>query len=473
MIARVRSNSTWIALLVASSLAGSACAPDDSDSDSAGDGEPSADAGGDAVGADDANPGGDAAGADDANPGDAVDPDGTDGGTTDTEGPDDNGTDGATDTEGTEDADPADVSPGTDTGSDTGSTLRCDLPAVVDTEVVVDTGCAPLTSDGVFVASTGRLVLQPGVTVSFSTGALLEVEGGGELVAQGTAEAVVTLQGAVAEAGQWQGIWARFTGETGSTVRLSHTVVQHGGFEGAVALGCLTSNGTFVPNTIAITDTTFADCAFYGVVVLTPNQDFEAFDRVTITRADIAISLVPDVIGSLPAQVAIDDDAVLQLRPGNVMHTQTWQPQRSPWRGEGGSVIIVPPVLGPAPVPVLTLAPGVELLFEAGMELIVRQGGLVANDVRFAAQEGGGPWGGIRFLENTTEGNLNNVQISGTGAGPFGFKIGAGVHLSDTGDRVSITNSEFVDNVVDIFVDCTSTPVLTGNMATVVNGTGC
>jgi hypothetical protein len=459
MIARVRSNSTWIALLMASSLAGSACAPDDSDS--AGDGEPSADADGDA------------AGADDANPGDAGDRDGTDGGTTDTEGPDDDGTDGATDTEGTEDADPADVSPGTDTGSDTGSTLRCDLPAMVDTEVVVDTGCAPLASDGVRVASTGRLVLQPGVTVAFSTGAVLQVDGGGELVAQGTAEDMVTLQGAVAEAGTWRGIYARYSGTTGSTVRLSHTVVQHGGFEDFEAMACLTSlSGVSARNTIAITDTTFADCAFLGVVVLSPNSDFEAFDRVTITRADTALSLHPDVIGSLPAQVAIDDNAVLQVRPGTLSHTQTWQPQRSPWRVDG-EVAVGSTNSGPAPL--LTLAPGVELLFVADSDMLVgaSPGGLVANDVRFAAQEGGGRWGGIRFLESTTESNLNNVQVSGTGTGPFGGFMGAGILLRETGDRVSITNSEFVDNVVDIFVDCASTPVLTGNMATVVNDTGC
>jgi len=459
MIARVRSNSTWIALLVASSLAGSACAPEDSDS--AGEGEPSADAGGDA------------AGADDANPDDAVDPDGTDGGTTDTEGTDDDGTDGATDTEGTDDADPADVSPGTDTASDTGSTLRCDLPAVVDTEVVVDTGCAPLASDGVRVASTGRLVLQPGVTVAFSTGALLQVEGGGELVAQGTAEDVITLQGAVAEAGTWQGIYARFSGTTGSTVRLSHTVVEHGGFEGAEALGCLTSlSGVGARNTIAITDTTFADCAFFGVLVLSPDSDFEVFDRVTITRADTALSLHPDVIGSLPAQVAIDDNAVLQVRPGTVSRTQTWQPQRSPWR-VAGSVAVGSTNSGPAPV--LTLAPGVELLFVAGGDMLAgaTPGGLVANDVRFAAQEGGDRWGGIRFLESTTEGNLDNVQVSGTG-GPESFGlIGAGVLLRETGDRVSITNSEFSDNVVDIAVDCASTPALSGNTATVVTEPGC
>lgn len=461
MIARVRSNSTWIALLVAASLAGSACAPDDSDS--AGDGDPSADAGGDAVGGDDANPG------------DAVDRDGTDDGTDDTEGPgDDDGSDGATDTADTDDADPTDVSSGTDTGSDTSSTLRCDLPAVVDTEVVVDTGCAPLASDGVRVTATGRLVLQPGVTVAFSAGTVLQVDGGGELAAQGTAADVVTLRGAVAEPGTWQGILARFSGTRGSTVRLSHTVVEHGGFEGATALACFTSlSSVGVRNTIAIADTTFADCAVYGVLVLRPDGDFEAFDRVTITRADTALSLHPDVIGSLPAQVAIDDNAVLQVRPGTLNHTQTWQAQRSPWR-VAGAVAVGSTDGGPAPL--LTLAPGVELLFVAGSDLLVgaTPGGLVANDVRFAAQDGSGPWGGIRFLERTTEGSLANVQVSGTG-GPEspGRLVAAGVLLRETGERVSITNSEFFDNVVDITVDCASTPVLSGNVATVVTGTDC
>jgi hypothetical protein len=239
-------------------------------------------------------------------------------------------------------------------------------------------------------------------------------------------------------------------------------------------LGCLTSlSGVGARNTIAITDTTFADCAFFGVLVLSPDSDFEVFDRVTITRADTALSLHPDVIGSLPAQVAIDDNAVLQVRPGTLSHTQTWQPQRSPWR-VAGSVAVGSTDARTAPV--LTLASGVELLFVAGGDMLVgaTPGGLVANDVRFAAQEGGDRWGGIRFLESTTEGNLNSVQVSGTG-GPEspGRLIAAGVLLRETGDRVSITNSEFSDNVVDIAVDCASTPALSGNTATVVTEPGC
>ncbi len=95
--------------------------------------------------------------------------------------------------------------------------------------MVVDTGCPP-------IASGGRLALSPGVTVRFARGALLVVEGGGELSAQGTMGATVTLEGAETERASWQGILARFAGTETSTVRLEHAVVRHGGFVGDEAL---------------------------------------------------------------------------------------------------------------------------------------------------------------------------------------------------------------------------------------------
>ncbi len=337
--------------------------------------------------------------------------------------------------------------------------------------MVVDTGCPPIASDGARIVSGGRLALSPGVTVRFARGALLVVEGGGELSAQGTMGATVTLEGAEAERASWQGILARFAGTETSTVRLEHAVVRHGGFVGDEALACLTSNGTVTaPNTIEVRDTTLSDCGSFGVLVLGPNQDFAAFERVRISNSDRAMSLHADVIGSVPAGVMLDPGAVLQSRGGTVQHTQTWQPQSVPWQ------VDVAIAVGGVDTPVLTLAEGLVLEFvEAGDILVgATPGGLVAERVSFRRKSGGGPWGGIRFLEETSVGALTGVEVSGTGGLPSpGGLTAAGVFLRGTADRVSIRDSVFSENTVDIAVDCDSAPVLTGNAAVVSRASGC
>jgi len=430
---------------------------------------PDADLNGDA--SPDANVGGtDTAGGTDA--GDETDaPGGTDAGDeTDVPG----GADAGGGADGGADAgDETDVIGGTDAGggTDGGTPLRCAIPSVIDTEVVVDTGCLPIDSEGARIVRGGRLVVSAGVTVRFASGAVLVVEGGGEFSAQGAEGAPVTLEGATAERGSWEGILARFAGTETSIVRLEHAVVRHGGLVGAEAAACLTSIGTVTsPNIIELRDTTISDCATYGVLVAAPNQDFAAFERVTITASDSAMSLHADVIGSIPAGVTLDSGAVLQNRGGTVQHTQTWQPQSVPWQVDAAIAV------GGSQAPVLTLAEGLVLEFVGGGDLLVgaTPGGLVADRVTFRRKSGDGPWGGIRFLEQASIGTLSGVTVSGTGGLPsLGGFIAAGALLRGTADRISIRDSVFSDNTVDIAVDCASTPVLTGNTAEVTRPSGC
>ncbi len=458
-----RSLSYWTSILILPSALAAGCVDESSDGpDAAVDASSASDAAGDstdATGSEDAADNStDAVGVEDAEEGDG------DAG----EGVTDIGPDAVVDA-----GDASDTGSAGDAGAgpDASSELRCTIPSVVDAEVVVDTGCPPIESEGVSVVRGGRLVLNPGVEVRFARGALLVVEGGGELSARGTPEATVTLAGIEAERGSWQGLLARFAGTETSTVRLEHAVLRHGGFSGSEALACLTSIGSVtVPNLIEIRDTTISDCAVYGVLVMARNQDFAAFERVRITGTDRAMGLPADVIGSVPAGVVLDPDAVLQNRGGNVAHTQTWQPQSVPWQVDvavdvGGSV-----------APVLTLADGLALEFVDGGDMIVgaTPGGLVAERVTFRRKTAGGPWGGIRFLEETTVGSLTGVDVSGTGGPPgSGDLIGAGVLMRGTADRVSIRDSVFSDNTVDIAVDCDSTPVLSGNTAAVTSPSGC
>ena len=345
----------------------------------------------------------------------------------------------------------------------------CVLPETIDSEVIIGSACPPIATAGVTIVGGGRLRLDPGVVLRFGDGALLTINGGGALDVRGTEAAPVVLEGQTAAPGSWQGLFVRAVAEATATVNLSHAAVRHGGFSGPDALGCMTVVTSVSPHVLSVTDTVFADCGTYGVLIPTPGQDFAAFTDVSFTGTETALSLHADVVGSIPPGVGLEADARLQLRGGTVEHSQTWVPQSVPWH------VDVAIAVGGPNAPELTLAPGLELVMGRGVDVLVgaTPGGIRASGARFTAGPNG-PWGGIAVLEGATAGVFEGVEISGTGGpGSPGFPVPAGVFVQGDGATTRIVDSVFSENVVDILLACGGAAELSGNSATIRNGDGC
>jgi len=354
-------------------------------------------------------------------------------------------------------------------GSSGGGGGTCELlPAIVDRTITLASACSPVLPAGsVEIVKGGHLVIEAGVTVRFAPAAVLRVAGG-TLTTRGTQGSRVVLEGVSPLKGSWQGVLSSFSGNDFSTVTLAGTTVRHGGFDGGEALGCLSVNRGPVRNLVSVTASSFEECEVFGVLVLAASQDFVAFSDVTIHNADIAMSVHPDVVGSIAAGLTLDPGAHLDVRAGSLVHSQTWLPQGEPWR------LVQSFNVDHLSNPVLTLAPGLRIVAVAQVAINVGSGfggALIATNVSFVS-EGAGPWAGIRLRDFTRTSVLDGVTVSGTGGVVELGYLPSGVVMKNTGANVTVRNSTFSGNATDIRV-CNSTPTLTNNTATVVIDTGC
>ena len=344
-----------------------------------------------------------------------------------------------------------------------------DLPATIDDTVTLTAACSPyLPAASVEVVTGGHLVIEGGVTVRFARGAVLRVAGGA-LTTQGDAANRVVLEGVDAAKGSWQGVLSSAAAASSSSLTLVGTTVRHGGFDGGEALACLTVGRGPNQSQVSVTGSTFETCDVFGVLVLGGTQDFGAFTDVTIHDADVAMSVHPDVVGSIAGGLTLDPGAHLDVRAGSLVHSQTWAAQSEPWRMVQSFNVDDPSD------PVLTLAPGLRIVAVPAVAINVGSGfggALMATDVSFAAAEDA-PWAGIRLRDFTNPSVLDGVSISGTGGLPELDIPPAGVSLHGSRDAVTIQNSTFSENETDIFVDCGSAPTLQDNVAGVVRQDGC
>jgi hypothetical protein len=145
------------------------------------------------------------------------------------------------------------------------------------------------------VTVNGELTVAPGVTVSFGTDALLEVESGesatGRLLAEGTAEESITFTGTEETRGHWDGIAFN---DTDSDNRLSHCVVEYGG--ATLFSQTLDNTANVVAlrgSTVTISDSTLRDSDGYGLIVRNSQDELGAFENNTVTSNTSGAVLTP------------------------------------------------------------------------------------------------------------------------------------------------------------------------------------
>lgn len=305
--------------------------------------------------------------------------------------------------------------------------------------------------------SEGNLVLEPGVSITFSQDAGLSIEGGGSLTAVGAADERIFLTGAEAIRGFWRGL--HFNGSNSPDNKLEHVVLSHAG-SGKWHGGDISKGGIFVQgasNRLHIANATFTHNAQAAIVVESAGVDFK-LDKVAFDDNEAPLWVHANLVGKL-SDLSFSGNERSYIRTGlnssgeNVADPQTWAAFDVPYR--------VSNTLRPKAT--LTLQPGVTLEFEQdkGLEIEgtgrLNARGTEEAKIRFTgAEKQRGFWRGLYFYETRSSDNvLDHVIVEYAGSGKWhGGDSRGGIYVRGGGVALGISNSLFADNsVAGLFID--------------------
>jgi hypothetical protein len=285
----------------------------------------------------------------------------------------------------------------------------------------------------------------------------------GGLITAGTVANPVRLSAIdqAADGGEWVGLV--FDANTLSGSSLTNLVIESAGADAAGGLGSLTVHAAG-RNHISVQGLTLDRCGLAGIGVDDEDAQFLAFSDVTISNAPTGLALDANVIGSIAEPVTTINVLNHRMPSTSLRQSATWQAQSLPWIMQGGTLFISGDVGVPA---VLTMTGG-EYRFNSSQTVRIGNpgpGGIVASGAVFASTDvnstSGGDWVGFTFGTETVTSSLTNVTIKQAGQDTAGG-LGA-ITLDRSGGALTITNPIFEHNSqADVFVDCQSTPVITG-----------
>jgi len=291
-----------------------------------------------------------------------------------------------------------------------------DVPAVactteletttINENTTLNLSCYLVNSD-IRVNEPAQLTILPGVTLKFAAGRQLLVREGASLFAEGTAASPIVFTAQDPTPGFWDGVYYFLSNSNKNSIR--HAVIEYGGS------GAFNANLRLLQSRVDISDTTLRHSSKYGFSI-DATSSLVVFSNVTSTSNETA-----GVIGSVPA-AALDssgvftgnDNDVVEVT-GNVSEDSTWSDIGVPWLADGVDVRAK-----------WTLDAGVEVQFESGSEVIVREDGqLVSNGsagnpvLLTAKEKTAGAWNGLYFFFATgAVSTLTHTTIEYGGAGP-------------------------------------------------------
>ncbi|MBI4820574.1 MAG: hypothetical protein HY791_30195 [Deltaproteobacteria bacterium] len=313
-----------------------------------------------------------------------------------------------------------------------------------------------------------ELTILPGLTFRFQSGNWFEIGSGepGLVSAVGTAAAPIVFESASSAGtpGGWYGFMIR--DEVTAGTRFEHVRVRHAGQEGLGVEGCITIQ-TPAPDRVSVVNSTFEGCLQSGVAATDDEAfSFLEFTSNTFVDSDAGVWLHPNAVGRVAAGQVFMNTALNRISDGTVTESALWAAQSVPYELDGSMRVTG------ISSPTLTLDAGVTLQLRSGEWIEVGASeagalhtqGTVANPVIFESRGTNSPgaWYGIFFRSETASSSLENFILRG--AGQEGLGVQGGITLQSTGTDVSISGGTFDNNLQgDIYVDCDSTPALSGN----------
>ncbi|MFN3331491.1 MAG: right-handed parallel beta-helix repeat-containing protein [Caldilinea sp.] len=276
-------------------------------------------------------------------------------------------------------------------------------------------GSPYLVQGSVTVGPNATLTIEPGVAVRTQGAHLLQVAGGGTLIAEGTVEQPITFGSANAnpQAGDWNYLWFY----SSSRVRLAHCTIQHAGRNSYASI-------YVASNDVQIRNCTVANGLNEGLLLngagLTP-----LLENVTVQGHGKA-AVRQNTIDMQPTyrNLTLSDnglDAVLSAG-GNLGRDITLDGSPAALNGRP---LVVEGAIGVGADRVLTLTPGTQLRWSGAHLLQVADGGTliaegtVEQPITFtthSATPASGAWNYLMF-EAGSRGTLRNCTIEYAGAG--------------------------------------------------------
>ena len=301
--------------------------------------------------------------------------------------------------------------------SDAPCSARLSSNVIVDT--TISNSCTLVTT-AVSVQANATLTILPGVTLVFQSGAGLNIQQTGALIAIGTQAKPILFTGQQQTPGYWNGIQYTFSNNVKN--ELDYVTVEFGGAPVNGTGNVVLFGGPTQPQRLKIRNSTLSDSSGYGFQFI-DGSIIDAFSNNVITRNAKGPGTLPaNLIGKLDANSSYKgnarDEVIAINNSTAITEAQTWQALNVPYAMGAHSVNAD-----------LTIASGTTLRFGAGGGLNVRDTGSLkavgnaGNFVTFTGQQHTpGYWTGIQYtFSNSIFNQLDYVLIEdGGGAGGNG-----------------------------------------------------
>lgn len=279
---------------------------------------------------------------------------------------------------------------------------------------------------------------------------------GGNLTAAGTSDRRILLTGTGKVRGHWRGL-----GLSATDSRLNHVVIEYGG--GAIiGFGTqqpanlqVSTGGVGTTTKVSVSNTTLRESSGYGLYARSVQVDLADFSNNVLTQ---------NTLGPAFVDAPIVDRLMEGVYTGNTVdrigvHTNGVPiTANATWRNLGVPFLIIETialegfqVTGPA---TLTIAPGVEIIFQDGMGLAVREGGILSaigtatERIRFRGDDV--RWKGIAIT--ASQASFDHLDIDGGGsakwsgvneAGNFTVRAGGGTSMAIWTNNVVSSGADF------------------------------
>jgi hypothetical protein len=314
-------------------------------------------------------------------------------------------------------------------------------PTVITTNTTLSEPCYNVNSN-IFVRDTATLTVSPGVRLQFAQGVSLDVEADGILSAIGTAQAPIIFTGALPAAGYWDGI------DIGSIAlsRLDYVIIEYGGNDTAARSANISLYGS---GSASLTNSTIRHSADFGVVSTVANAQFSTFENNNITLNENApVQIRVSQVGSLDSMSSYTGNITsvggnrdyIDVFGTDIDVDQTWNLLDVNYHMPTGITDIQA---------VLSIAPGVTLLFPANAGLDIETTGTLSavgtavQPVTFTGmQQTPGYWRGLQFTFSNNANELDHTIVEYGGGAGGNTTANVGVFGTNSlAGRLSISNS--------------------------------
>lgn len=266
------------------------------------------------------------------------------------------------------------------------------------------------------VSIRAAIEVDPGVHILFEESTSFVVTSGGSLNVEATEEDPVVCEGTEHEKGWWRGIQFR-TAETHN--RLHHVEIRHAGggdWDAAIDVGGGTSR---TPAQLRLEDSTIEQSGSNGLFVRGGDRgsgSLAAFSNNVFAQNELApIRIQVNEAGKITSDTVFVENGrqSIDVYRGRLEDAASWE------------VVDVPYVMeiDLSLRELLTLEPGVNIAFEAGLKVSTRWGGLSARGeennpiVFYGTDESPGWWYGIEVSSAHAQNHFEHVEVRHAGDG--------------------------------------------------------